>query len=132
MPIKDGTPGKSDGKTCVSVCVYERKESVRVCLFFCQLSRLHVLHPFLSSSVPSSSSLYPPQVVVTSVDLCMDCVCMDFLLLTVTLTTVSIVSVTYTASEFRYCRVALREVCLLLPFLLHRSCCTNVRVSNVA
>lgn len=101
---------------CLCVCV--RRQKVYECVFFSvSCHGLHVLHPFLSSSVPSSSSLYPPQVVVTSVDLCMDCVCMDFLLLTVTLTTVSIVSVTHTANKFRHCRVALRECCLLLPLL---------------
>lgn len=56
------------------------------------------LHPFISSSVPplSSLSLPPsPKVVVSYVELCMDCL-HGLYRLTVTLTAVSITSVTCT------------------------------------
>lgn len=101
---KDGTPGKSDGKTCVSVslrvcvCVYlcklhRTQESMSES--FCQMSRATRLHPLSLHLCPLFLSL-SPQVVVTYVELCMDCL-HGFPPLTVTLTTVSITSVTYTA-----------------------------------
>lgn len=82
---KDGTPGKSDGKTCASVClcvslckVHRKTE----CLSSSAVPRLHVhiLPLFVRSFFPS---LCPPPTPTWSslfVELCMDCVCMDFLL----------------------------------------------------
>lgn len=91
---KDGTPGKSDGKICVSVCKC-KKVSTFDCVFPSQAT---CSHPFSHSICALFSSLYPAQVIVIHVELCMDCL-HGFPLPTVTLTTVSISSDTYTVIQ---------------------------------
>ncbi len=65
---KDGTPGKSDGKTCVCVCVcvcicanctQHNKVKTYECVFLLAVTT-YTFTSFLSSSVPSFPLFFPP------------------------------------------------------------------------
>lgn len=99
---KDGTPGKTDGKSYMFVwlclylcsCTQPQKRKTYECVFFVRCHKRTCLH-FLFICTFFSSSL-SSQVVFSYVELCMDCL-HGFPPLIVTLTTVSIDSLTYTA-----------------------------------
>lgn len=82
---KDGTPGKSDGKTCVCMCVgvcvcvveHKKVKTYSMSVSFCQQSQAPRFHPFSLHLFLSLS----PQVVVSYVELHGLYMCMNFLLL---------------------------------------------------
>lgn len=91
---KDGTPGKSDGKTYVSV-----SKCKKVSTYDCVFSVPGYMFPSLSPSICAPVLLFIlPKWSVIHVELCMDRV-HGFPLLTVTLTTVSISRDTDTAIQ---------------------------------